>query len=355
MEELRASGKAKHQIIAAACSIDHAKAIRALYDERSYKAEVIHSNLTGDESNRIRKALKNSELDVIVHVQMLAEGADYPNLSVAAIFRPFRHLVPYVQFVGRVMRVINQDSPGDPDNRGYVVSHVGLNVDRWWDELKGLDQDDQAFFEKLAASDRRFLIPEQPGPGGHTSEILPRRYFQPEMIVIEEVIARYVKERFLPEDVKAIADDVVNAMSLRGLDLRSLGIDREALEERIKAQFSQSQPVGKVIEHPVQPQRARQVAKQRLDERVGSGAKELLNELGLSVVGFDLPRVFPQTAATNNLAAAIVLLNLEVKAYLKAGSRERDILTTEQMVSAHDNMDKLVDAVAARFREKYKK
>jgi hypothetical protein len=175
------------------------------------------------------------------------------------------------------------------------------------------------------------------------------------MIVIEEVIARYVKERFLPEDVKAIADDVVNAMSLRGLDLRSLGIDREALEERIKAQFSQSQPVGKVIEHPVQPQRARQVAKQRLDERVGSGAKELLNELGLSVVGFDLPRVFPQTAATNNLAAAIVLLNLEVKAYLKAGSRERDILTTEQMVSAHDNMDKLVDAVAARFREKYKK
>ncbi|MBZ5525922.1 MAG: DEAD/DEAH box helicase family protein [Acidobacteriia bacterium] len=352
MEELRASGQAKHQIIAAACSIDHARAIRALYDERNYKAEVIHSNLLGDEPNRIRKALRSGEIDVIVHVQMLAEGADYPNLSVAAIFRPFRHLVPYVQFVGRVMRVIKQENPGDPDNRGYVVSHVGLNVDRWWEELKGLDQDDQAFFAALAGSDKSFVSPGQSRLAGGELEIPPRQRFLPEMVVLEEVIAGYVKERFLPEDIRAIADDVVNAMSLRGLDLNSLGIDRASLEERIRVQFAQGQAAGKVIEHPVQPQRARQVAKQRLDERVGSAAKQLLNELGLSVGGFDLPRIFPQTATTNNLAAAIVLLNLEIQAYLKVGSKERDILTTEQMIRAHDDMDKLVDSVAAKFREK---
>jgi hypothetical protein len=88
---------------------------------------------------------------------------------------------------------------------------------------------------------------------------------------------------------------------------------------------------------------------------VGAAGKELLNELGLSIVGFDLPRAFPRTAATNNLAAAIVLLNLEVQSYLKVASGERDILTTEQMLEAHDNMDKLVDAIAARFREKLKR
>lgn len=355
MEELRASGKAKHQIIAAACSIDHARAIRALYDARNYRAEVIHSDLDGDDAIRIRRALKVGELDVIVHVQMLAEGADYPNLSVAAIFRPFRHLVPYVQFVGRVMRVINQDSPGDPDNRGYVVSHVGLNVDRWWSELKGFDEDDLAFFEQLATNDKGFALPTETGGASSASDILPRRHFQPEMVVLEEVIAHYVKERFLPEDVRAMADDVIHAMNLRGLDLKSLGIDRESLEERIRAQFSRGQPSGTVIEQPVQPQRARQVAKQRLDERVGAAGKELLNELGLSIAGFDLPRVFPQTAATNNLAAAIVLLNLEVQSYLAVGSRERDILTTEQMLRAHDNMDTLIDAIAARFRQKRKK
>jgi DNA repair protein RadD len=354
MEDLRASGKVRHQIIAAACSIDHAKAIRAMYHERNYKADVIHSNLKSEEQDRVRVALRQGNLDVVVHVQMLAEGADYPSLSVAAIFRPFRHLVPYIQFVGRVMRVINENSPGDPDNRGYVVSHVGLNVDRWWTELKELDEDDQSFFEGLGNADRSFATETQIAPG-NVSGIQSRQRFQPDMVVLEEVIAHYVNDRFLPEDVSAIADDVINSMSLRGLNLATLGIDRAALEERIRAQFVPGQSTGKVIEQPVQPQRARQFAKQRLDERVRSGAKQLLNELGLKVGGFDLPRVFPGTATTNNLAAAIVLLNLEVQTFLKVSAKERDILTTEQMVSAHDDMDRLVDSVAARFREKRRK
>ncbi len=356
MEELRSRGTAKHQIIAAACSIDHAKAIRALYDERNYKADVIHSGLDGADQDRIRKELKNGELDVIVHVQMLAEGADYPNLSVAAIFRPFRHLVPYVQFVGRVMRVIKQNSPGDPDNRGYVVTHVGLNVDRWWKELKGLDEDDQSFFEGLAMGEKGFALEPGADIALSSGDASPRRYFTPEMVVLEDVIARFVKERFLPEDIAAIADDVVNAINLRGLDLESLGIDRETLQEKIKTQFAEgASSFGALIPQPVNPQRARQVAKQRLDERVRSAAKQLLNETGLSVGGFDLPLTFPHTAATSNLSAGIVLLNLEVRKFLGVNSGERDILTTEQMVSAHDNMDQLVDQVAATFREKRRK
>src|SRR5690606_15663467 len=128
-----------HQIIAVACSIDHAKSIKALYLERGLRAEVIHSDLPQPDQNQILLNLSSFRLDVIVQVQMLGEGADYPNLSVAAIFRPFRHLMPYVQFVGRIMRVVKQDAPGHPSNRGYVISHVGLNVERWWEELKDFD------------------------------------------------------------------------------------------------------------------------------------------------------------------------------------------------------------------------
>src|SRR5207253_931402 len=87
-EELRASGKAKHQVIAVACSIDHARAIRALYQERNYVADVIHSDLSEDEIDRVRNSLKSGQLEAVVQVQMLGEGADYPSLSVAAIFRP---------------------------------------------------------------------------------------------------------------------------------------------------------------------------------------------------------------------------------------------------------------------------
>jgi hypothetical protein len=173
------------------------------------------------------------------------------------------------------------------------------------------------------------------------------------MVVVEERIAHYVKEKFLPEDATALADDVINAMTLRGLDLQSLGINREELEQRIRTTLAEShQSKGKVLDQPVQPQKARQLARQRLDERVGSASKQLLNEVKLSVIGFDLPRLFPQTGASNNIAAAIVLLNLEIQEYLRTGPKERDLLTTEQLLDAHDNIDKLIDSVAAKIRKK---
>jgi len=349
MEELRSSGKAKHQIVAAACTIDHANAIRALYEERNCRAEVIHSNLDPERIAAIRQEIQQQRLDVVVQVQMLAEGADYPSFSVAAIFRPYRHFVPYVQFIGRIMRVLAPDSPGNPDNRGYVVSHVGLNVDRWWDEMRQLDKDDEAFFVGLANSERDFLVPEV--GLGSPSDVGPRRRFKPPMVVLEETIAHYVKDRFLPEDASAVLDDLINALSLRGISLDELGVTRDELEKRI-GETAGREARGKVLEQSVQPQRARQQARKRLEERVRSASKQLLNELEMSVVGFDLPKRFPQTGTTNNIAAAIILLNMQVMEYLKVGPDERDLLTTEQLIQAHDNIDAIIDAVAAKVRNK---
>ena len=152
MNELRTDSDYKHQIVAAACSIDHARSICSLFRERGLSAEVLHSDQSLEEQEDVRRRIERHELDAVVHVQMLSEGADYPSLSVAAIFRPYRHLVPYVQFVGRIMRVIKQNAPGHPDNRGFVVSHIGLHIDRWWEDLRELDKDDQLFFEALANS-----------------------------------------------------------------------------------------------------------------------------------------------------------------------------------------------------------
>ncbi|PJN93388.1 DEAD/DEAH box helicase, partial [Amaricoccus sp. HAR-UPW-R2A-40] len=67
---------------------------------------------------------------------MLGEGFDHPKLSVAAIFRPFRSLGPYLQFVGRIMRVVVQNSPGHPDNLGHIVTHLGMNLDARFQEFK---------------------------------------------------------------------------------------------------------------------------------------------------------------------------------------------------------------------------
>jgi hypothetical protein len=128
------------------------------------------------------------------------------------------------------------------------VSHVGLNVDRWWEELKQLDADDQEFFDGLGSNDRSFLLS----------------------------------------------------------DSRTHQVSKQAIAQRT--------------------------------EVVGGG--------------FDLPRTFPQTGTTNNIVAGIVLLNMEVMEHLKASPKERDLLTTEQLVQAHDNMDSLIDAVAVKVRGK---
>lgn len=69
----------------------------------------------------VLKKLKAHELDVIVQVRKLTEGFDHPYLSVAAVFSVFANLSPFIQFVGRIMRVIRQDAPRSMINQGIVV------------------------------------------------------------------------------------------------------------------------------------------------------------------------------------------------------------------------------------------
>jgi hypothetical protein len=70
-------------------------------------------------------------------------------------------MMPYVQFVSWIMRDIKRNSPGHPSNRGYVVSHIGLNADSWWDELKDFDRDDEAFFNELDLGQHDFLMKDE--------------------------------------------------------------------------------------------------------------------------------------------------------------------------------------------------
>ena len=159
LEQLRLSGT-KHQAIAVACSINHGQRIRSLFEARGYHAVVIHSKLDADKQAEIINDLKNGTLDCIVQVQMLGEGFDHPKLSVAAIFRPFRSLGPYIQFVGRILRVVVQNDPSHPDNYGHIVTHIGLNLDEQLRNFKLFENDDQAFWENVTGGGE----PELPAP-----------------------------------------------------------------------------------------------------------------------------------------------------------------------------------------------
>ena len=143
LQLLRSATVFPHQIAASAMSIDHADQIRAIFEEMGLQASAIHSKMPDDRKDAIVAKLRNNQLDCIVQVAMLGEGFDHRPLSVAAIFRPYRSLSPYIQFVGRVMRTIEPNDPSSPNNQGFVVSHVGLNNEEQWDDFRDLDTDDQ--------------------------------------------------------------------------------------------------------------------------------------------------------------------------------------------------------------------
>jgi DNA repair protein RadD len=132
--EKRKSG-VLHQIVASACSINHAIQIVTLYESRGIKAIYVASEgMTLEERERRIASFEAGRYDCIVQVGILGEGYDNPHISVAAIFRPYRSLSPYAQFVGRTLRCIENGSTDD--NIAHVVSHVGLNLERLWEYFK---------------------------------------------------------------------------------------------------------------------------------------------------------------------------------------------------------------------------
>ena len=170
--ELRKATGTHHQIIAATCSTEHAEQVRDLYAKLGLRVAQIHSKLSPYERRTAIEHLREEQLDCIVQVDMLGEGFDHPPLSVAAIFRPFASLAPYVQFVGRIMRVLREAEPMHPENQGWVVSHAGLHVDRHWDDFHQLDAADQQYFRRLV---RGQTAEQQELPMQKTRRSSPRR------------------------------------------------------------------------------------------------------------------------------------------------------------------------------------
>jgi superfamily II DNA or RNA helicase len=124
----QATDEQRLKIIASALNMEHCKQIVKAYRERGLRADYIHSREDSKANDQVLAKLDRHELDVIVQVRMLGEGFDHQYLAVAAVFSIFASLSPFVQFVGRIMRVIKQDAPGDPLNYGSVVFHAGANM-----------------------------------------------------------------------------------------------------------------------------------------------------------------------------------------------------------------------------------
>jgi DNA repair protein RadD len=120
--EKRKSGL-PHQIVAAACSISHAIQIVTLYESPGIRSICVASEgMSLQERERRLADFEGGRYDCIVQMGILGEGYDNPNVSIAAIFRPYRSLSPYTQFVGRTLRHIESRSADDNLAMSYRTS-----------------------------------------------------------------------------------------------------------------------------------------------------------------------------------------------------------------------------------------
>lgn len=337
LEELRQTGT-KHQLIAVACTINHAKDIRSMYQERGYKAEVIHSEQNKDKQEKILADLKNGTLDCIIQVQMLGEGFDHPKLSVAAIFRPFRTLAPYIQFVGRIMRVIVQKDPSHPDNLGHIVTHLGMNLDQRLKEFKQFENDDEAFWGKVIGGDE----PEIPKAvrEGSTRLTVDERM----LAINNEIVDSLWEEDFTTAEDKHIIDDLREK-------LKSLGLDPDRAEEIVKKSrthgITRRSPTEPFLK---QPQKEWEEAKKRLDEQAKRTAKILLNNVGLQITGTEIPYKYSNLniRAKNNFVGAVMMVNNEINK--KLGKNRKDC-STEEFKAVIDSLEKILRVLVRRIKK----
>lgn len=337
LEELRQTGT-QHQLIAVACSINHARDIRSIYSERGYAAEIIHSQQDPEEQKNVLVALKNGTLDCIIQVQMLGEGFDHPHLSVAAIFRPFRSLAPYIQFVGRIMRVIVQNDPAHPDNLGHIVTHLGMNLDQRLSEFKEFERDDEAFWKKVIDGGE----PEVPAEVRSGNTRLSGT--ETPVVVRNEVVDSLWEEDFTSIEDQEIINELRDKMIL-------LGLDPSQAEEFVK----NSKP-GEMKKRPpaesfsVQPQRVLEEARKRVHEQSQRMSKIVLNHVELEMTGREIPYKYTSLGVTgrSNYIAVLTMVNREINERLGKG---REDCSVEEFKEILGSVDSIIQVVARRLRK----
>ena len=270
-------GTERHQIIAAACSIRHAEQVAALFRARGVEAAYVASEgMTTEERERRLRDYDAGRIDAMVHVGILGEGYDNKNISIAALFRPFRTVAPYTQFVGRALRALPDGN--DTDNLAHVVAHAGLNQEAHWQYFKNETEEAQVQAD-LAA-------PEMDGTDEASDESDSDATTQADDAdpaeVTKETIEGFDVDAYLP--VEADADEAESHLQdmEQALDaLREKGLDVPDADDIKEEIATLNQPLGDEDLPPPanRPARERRAYRKILNNAVRRAAGTILRRL----------------------------------------------------------------------------
>ena len=294
------------KIIASALHYDHCRQVVEAYRARGRSADYVHSREDSVANDRVLQRLENHELDVIVQVRKLGEGFDHPFLAVAAVFSIFANLSPFVQFVGRIMRVIKQNAPGHILNHGSVVFHAGANVASRWADFQMYSEADREFFDQLLP------IEDLDFSSGDELEVepAPRDFGDGERFDVRSQTAIRLEEiPLIAEDPEALAALLV---------LRERGYS----SDEVRQAYDELEPV------PVTRVRQRQAMRGGLDMRVRTETGRILGERGVNPEGHDFDR---QRLGRTNFIVLKTAIDRQVNAAVGRQVRERHEFTRPEM------------------------
>ena len=123
------------QTIVFAMDKNHAISLNAVFQKRGVKSDFIISSVQNDmgytidqdRNDNIIQKFKNNELEVLINVNILTEGADIPQTKTVFLTRPTTSVIRMTQMVGRALRGVKAGGTKE----AYIVSFV----DRWDDKV----------------------------------------------------------------------------------------------------------------------------------------------------------------------------------------------------------------------------
>lgn len=311
------TGEQRLKIIASALNYDHCIQITEAFRARGLRADYVHSR-ESQANDQVFQRLENHELDVIVQARMLGEGFDHKYLAVAMVGSVFANLSPFVQFVGRIMRVIAQNAPGHPLNQGVVVFHVGANVARRWNDFRSFSEADQGFFANLLPE------AEEVEFSGDTAE-------------------REFGGRGGLDPV-----EVLEERGVRASDLDPIGDPHaaELLAQLAEMGVTPDQAAQEIRRLRMTRQDRRAARRAALNERVQNESGGILGRLGISPGGKTLdPR-----RRERNFAWTVAQLHCRINEHVGGQSADRQNFTLDQLNAAHEALPTVVRRMEEELR-----
>ena len=104
--------------IAFCISVKHGQYVTNKFKQAGYTSELITGSMKSDDRKTLVDNFKTGKVQILVSIDVVSEGFDVENCSVAILLRPTQSEGLYIQQVGRVLRP-------EPNKTAIVLDHVG--------------------------------------------------------------------------------------------------------------------------------------------------------------------------------------------------------------------------------------